>query len=119
MRALAWRRLLVSIVGHVRRALALHEGAHGGAVPLGDRVLSDLRRHLVAIEDEPVKHEREIAVGDAPLAEEEGLTVDNDAIGYPEQLVGSRSTLSGQGSRARLVEHGGGWTLFAERQEVR
>jgi len=64
----------------------LGEGAHAGALPLGRRERRQLRRHLVTIGEQPVKHHGQIGVGDGEGVEQAGAAVGDEGGGGGEQL---------------------------------
>src|SRR5688572_19123970 len=61
--------------------------------PLGHRILDEAFGHVIAVGDEAHQHQREVDVGDAPLAEHLRLALGNELQRDANELVGIASAL--------------------------
>jgi len=52
------------------RPLQLDPALHGRSLPLMPRVVRQMLRHIVAVQYEPVEHQRKVHVSDAPVVEQ-------------------------------------------------
>ena len=84
--------------------LAAFEGEprlHRRAAPLGRCVAREALRHHVLVEREAIQHQREVGIGDAPLAEEVLRALRQERVGGGKECLRGGLGFGGQGLQAR------------------
>jgi hypothetical protein len=101
------------------RARVFHEALHRKASPLRTGVVRDGSRNGIAIQDQPMEHERQLRVGNRPLWSNRGATGSKEGLRHLEQSLRALSSSWREWRARRRIEHGVGRTFIAKGFESR
>ncbi|MNP46861.1 hypothetical protein D3C76_1408890 [compost metagenome] len=101
-----------------RFALYVHPCPNAVAIPLATDIGGESRRDLITIGDQSIEHDRQVSVGNAPVAEEVLGALLQQALGDEEQafdrglgIVGERRVLLAEVHQVKRA-------LFADHQQI-